>query len=141
MQNHKQENAILSSYPTQIRVKMETDITLISITSFDQSANISSCKELLEPLKMNGQTFREMIKSQPGGKGMGYYYRTYSPTQRMLKQKPWLTDLLTSWSGMLSKPTWPERGTARAPSPYSMRNIHQIVRSEADSYGTVAQAS
>lgn len=31
------------------------------------------------------------------------------PTHRMLKQKPWDVDLLTSWSGRLSKPTWPDR--------------------------------
>lgn len=31
------------------------------------------------------------------------------PTQRMLKQKPCDVDLLTSWSGRLSKPTWPDR--------------------------------
>ena len=42
----------------------------------------------------------------------------HPPTQRTLKQNPWFTDLLTSWSGMLSKPTWPARGTVRAPSPY-----------------------
>lgn len=33
----------------------------------------------------------------------------YSPTQRMLKQKPCVTDLLTSWSGRLSNPTWPPK--------------------------------
>lgn len=32
-----------------------------------------------------------------------------SPTQRILKLKPCVTDLLTSWSGRLSKPTWPPR--------------------------------
>lgn len=31
------------------------------------------------------------------------------PTHRMLKQKPCDVDLLTSWSGRLSKPTWPDR--------------------------------
>ena len=29
----------------------------------------------------------------------------FLPRQRMLKQNPWATDLLTSWSGRLSKPT------------------------------------
>lgn len=32
-----------------------------------------------------------------------------SPTHRMLKQKPCVTDLLTSWSGRLSNPTWPPK--------------------------------
>lgn len=43
----------------------------------------------------------------------------YSPTHRMLKQNPWLTDLLTSWSGKLSNPTCPESGTVRQPSPWN----------------------
>lgn len=34
---------------------------------------------------------------------------SYSPTQRMLKQNPCATDLLTSWSGRLSNPTCPPR--------------------------------
>lgn len=33
----------------------------------------------------------------------------YSPTQRMLKQNPCVTDLLTSWSGRLSNPTCPPK--------------------------------
>lgn len=37
------------------------------------------------------------------------------PMQRMLKQKPWQMDLLTSWSGRLSKPTWPARDKDRTP--------------------------
>ena len=36
-----------------------------------------------------------------------------SPTQRMLKVNPWPTDLLTSWSGRLSKPTWPDSAKFR----------------------------
>lgn len=36
-----------------------------------------------------------------------------SPTHRMLKQKPWATDLFTSWSGRLSKPTCPVRFRVR----------------------------
>lgn len=39
-----------------------------------------------------------------------------SPTQRILKQNPWDTDLLTSWSGRLSKPTWPPRLRVLIPS-------------------------
>lgn len=37
------------------------------------------------------------------------------PMQRILKQKPWQMDLLTSWSGRLSKPTWPARDKDRTP--------------------------
>lgn len=37
------------------------------------------------------------------------------PMQRILKQKPWQMDLLTSWSGRLSKPTWPARDRERTP--------------------------
>lgn len=42
----------------------------------------------------------------------------YSPTHRMLKQKPCVTDLLTSCSGRLSNPTWPPKLRLRFSSFY-----------------------
>lgn len=46
----------------------------------------------------------------------------YSPTQRMLKQKPCVTDLLTSWSGRLSNPTWPPKLRLRFSSFWQTRD-------------------
>ena len=46
---------------------------------------------------------------------------SHLPTHRMLKQNPWEVDLLTSWSGRLSNPTWPERDKFRSSSFWNVR--------------------
>ena len=47
----------------------------------------------------------EKEKGREGGKGGQNTDTIYSPIQRMLKSKPLLTHLFTSWSGRLSNPT------------------------------------
>lgn len=46
---------------------------------------------------------------------------SHLPTHRMLKQNPWEVDLLTSWSGRLSNPTWPERDKFRSSSFWNFK--------------------
>lgn len=50
----------------------------------------------------------------------------YSPTHRMLKQKPCVTDLLTSCSGRLSNPTWPPKLRLRFSSFYRTHTKKKI---------------
>lgn len=40
---------------------------------------------------------------------------------RILKAKPLFTDLFTSWSGRLSKPTWPAKRSCRPSAPFNRR--------------------
>lgn len=56
----------------------------------------------------------------------------YSPTHRMLKQKPCVTDLLTSCSGRLSNPTWPPKLRLRFSSFYGTQKKKKSIRSLAD---------
>ena len=44
-----------------------------------------------------------------------------SPMHRILKAKPLFTDLFTSWSGRLSKPTWPAKRSCRPSAPFNRR--------------------
>ena len=44
--------------------------------------------------------------------------------QRILKSNPLLTHLLTSWSGKLSKPTWPVSWSSRPDEPWTQNKTH-----------------
>lgn len=50
----------------------------------------------------------------------GFLPDPHIPTQRILKLNPWATDLLTNWSGRLSKPTWPLSSMVRFSSFWRM---------------------
>ena len=50
------------------------------------------------------------------------------PTHRILKANPLFTDLLTSWSGKLSKPTWPAKRSCRPSAPWNRKKMQEIVK-------------
>ena len=50
---------------------------------------------------------------------------------RILKANPLFTDLLTSWSGKLSKPTWPAKRSCRPSAPLKQNKIQKITESSA----------
>lgn len=66
------------------------------------------------PLTVTCQHLRVRFLAQQQG-------MSHLPTHRMLKQNPWEVDLLTSWSGRLSNPTWPERDKFRSSSFWNFR--------------------